>query len=391
MTQDDLTVSLFELASSQRWFSGRAGAPTGVRLGDWVMPPEPGPGLRPALLDVAMPSGIVDRFLIPLLYRPGQPPIDACDDAGVILDALREQAPGFTALRTIPEGLAPRRFTGEQSNTTVFFGEVLLAKVFRRIEPGRNVDAEIHAALAGTGTVADLYGTWSVDGSDYAVFLEALPEPTDGFVLARSYAEQDRDFTTQARATGESLARVHAALAERLGTGTLDGAELAAQLTSRFDAIAAQFPQISAFVDAAHRVFEQVGSLEVVTQRIHGDCHLGQVLLTQDRWVYVDFEGEPLKSMAERRAPDSPLRDVAGMLRSFRYAAALGGAPDRWRRACYDAFLDGYGLRGNQSASLVTAYETDKAAYELSYEARFRPHLMHVPLDFLTELTQRSS
>lgn len=390
MSRADLPSWLFELAASERWFSGRSGTPERVVLGDWVRPSTPGPGLRPALLEVRYPDSRLERFLIPLRYD-GERISDACDDADLLLTALADGAPGFTAVREVPTGLTPRRFTGEQSNTTVFFGDQLLAKVFRRIEPGRNVEVELHEALAGTGTVPELYGTWSVDGADYAIFLEALPDPTDGFVLARRHASEGLDFTGHAHALGAALARLHRALAERLGTTSISGRELVAGFRARFSQVAAEQPAAAPYASAASAVFDAVPSTAIPAQRIHGDCHLGQVLLTEGRFVYVDFEGEPLKSLEERRAPDSPLRDVAGMLRSLRYAALMDEAPEGWLDASRRAFLTGYGLDPDHPDPVLAAYETDKAGYEVSYEARFRPQLLRVPIDFLAALPKRSS
>ncbi len=388
MTAAGLTAALWALAADQRWFSGRSGRPVGVELGSWANSPDPGPGLRPAFLVVAFDDGHEERYLIPLLYRGSEPPIDACDDAGILLDLLRAGAQGFERLLPIPEGLPARRYTGEQSNTSIFFGDQLLAKVFRRVEPGTNIDVELHRALSGSGVVAELYGSWHQDGTDLAVFLEMLPDPTDGYVLACQYAAAGRDFTDHARALGEALATVHRVLAERLGTGFLPGAEVAAGMRSRFDQVATEFPEVRPFLPAAREVFEAVADSRIPVQRVHGDCHLGQVLLTRGRWVYVDFEGEPLKPLAERRQPDSPLRDVAGMLRSFGYARAAGDADAAWLAAARHAFLGGYGIDGAAPDPLLAGYETDKAGYEVAYEARYRPHLTRVPLDFLSSLSE---
>lgn len=384
-----LTARLWEMALGERWFSGRAGRPVRVDLGDWVQAPsEDRAGLRPAFLVAAFDDGHEETYLIPLLYRGESGPIDACDDAGILLDLLRDGAPGFERLRPIPAGLPARRYTGEQSNTSIFYGDRLLAKVFRRIEPGSNVDVELHRELRGTGVVAELYGSWNVEGTDLAVFLESLPNPTDGYVLACEYASEGKDFTQHAASLGQALATVHRVLAERLGTGTRPGAGLAADFRSRFIGIVADHPEAAPYLGRAERVFDLVADEQIAVQRVHGDCHLGQVLLTDGRWIYVDFEGEPLKTLAERREPDSPLRDVAGMLRSFGYAEAAGGAGPAWLAATRDAFLEGYGLDPSAPDALLAAYETDKAGYEVAYEARYRPHLVRVPLDFLSTLRE---
>ncbi|MHA6511709.1 phosphotransferase [Tessaracoccus sp. Z1128] len=382
MTSEDsaLLQQLWDLAVSSRWFSGRGGRPVDVELGPWA-----GPTLRPALLVVEFDDGHRERFHVPLLYRDGAP-IDACDEGGVLLRALYDEAPGFERYRAVANNLTARRYAGEQSNTSVFFGDQLLVKVFRRLEPGRSVDVELHAALAGTGVVAELYGAWTWDGTDLAVFLEALPQPTDGYVLACEYAGEGRDFTDHARALGEALATVHTVLAQRLATGTVDGAQLAADCRARFAAVADEVPEVAPYREAADAAFAAISDARLPAQRVHGDCHLGQVLLSEGRWRYVDFEGEPLKTMAERRLPDSPLRDVAGMLRSFAYAQAAGGASAQWLAGCREAFLSGYGLDPHAEDPVLAAYETDKAGYEAVYEARFRPHLLSVPLQHLATL-----
>ena len=387
MTDQQLRDLLWDLASQQRWFPGRGGTVAGARAGEAVEVHDA--RLLPAVLEVAFPDGRREDYLIPLVLRDGKPPMDACDDGAVLLEALRSGAPGFEATRPIPAGLPARRFAGEQSNTTVFFSDQLLAKVFRRIEPGINVDVELHEVLAGSGVAAELYGRWRVDGTDYAVFLEALPDPTDGYVLACRHARDGADFTTHAWALGEALATVHRTLAERLPSDTTaSGAVLAAGFRRRFAQVEAEVDEVATHSAAVDAVFGAIADEVVATQRIHGDCHLGQVLLTRGRWVYVDFEGEPMASLEERRAPDTPLRDLAGMLRSFGYARADGGAPASWLLACRRAFLEGYGLDPDVPNPLLTAYETDKAGYEVSYEARYRPHLMRVPLDFLSQLPE---
>ena len=376
----DLLQQLWELALSSRWFSGRSGRPVDVELGPWA-----GPTLRPAALVVEFDDGHRERFHVPLLYRDGAP-TDACDEGSVLLRALHDGAPGFERYRAVAPNLPARRYAGEQSNTSVFFGDELLVKVFRRLEPGRSVDVELHAALAGSGTVAELYGAWTWDGTDLAVFLEALPDPTDGYVLACQYAGEERGFADHAHALGEALATVHRVLAQRLATGTVDGAQLAADFRARFAAVADEVPEVARYREAAEAVFAAVEDRTLPAQRVHGDCHLGQVLLSEGRWRYVDFEGEPLKSMEERRLPDSPLRDVAGMLRSFGYAQAAGGASDEWLHQCREAFLRGYGIDPAAGDPVLAAYETDKAGYEAVYEARFRPHLLEVPIHFLDSL-----
>jgi len=280
--------------------------------------------------------------------------------------------------------LRGRRYRGEQSNTSIFFGDLIVGKIFRRIENGPNVDVEMHRALSGSGAVAELFGWWEWRGAHLGVFLEALPDPRDGFVEACRAAGTGTGFTEQARELGRQLNRVHDLLASRFPTGRLHGRKLVAQFRARLDAAASEVPLLERFRGPALRAYSAIEELELPIQRIHGDCHLGQALSTRNGWRYVDFEGEPIKSLQERREPDSPLRDVAGMLRSFDYAAASGHASEGWRDDARAAFLDGYGGSTGTLADVLLAYEVDKAVYEVVYETRNRPTHLRIPVDYLT-------
>lgn len=400
-----LATGLVRVATQARWFSGRSRnwRPGPVDLLPWLRRPSEGsPGLRSALLRIDYEDGDTERYHIPLSYLPagtlpdpivrmdGWDVTEAADDPGAmtaLLGCLAQAAPGLTPIGAEPLlGLPPRRFRGEQSNTSVFFGDALIAKIFRRVEPGRNLDVELHEVLADSGAVAGLRGTWSHDGIDLGVFLEALPDPRDGFVVACDAARSGSFFDAEAHALGSQLSVIHALLRERLPTGFTDGDSLAATFHRRFDAARAEAPILDRFRSPVAAVFSAVARTTIPTQRIHGDCHLGQALLTHGRWRYVDFEGEPLKSLEERRQPDSRWRDVAGMLRSFDYAAHLGGSSEAWRALARSAFLDGFGQLNDADRLLLRAYEIDKAIYEVVYESRNRPDLVPVPVNCLTRI-----
>ena len=138
--------------------------------------------------------------------------------------------------------------------------------------------------------------------------------------------------------------------------------------------------------------------------RTHGDLHLGQTMLTPDRgWAILDFEGEPARSLPERRLKRSPLRDVAGMLRSFSYAAAgsaiLRGvdAPEDWEDRAREAYLEGYRetaepslLPPGQQATeqLLTVFELEKVVYELRYELNNRPDWVAIPVAGIVRLLE---
>jgi maltokinase len=126
---------------------------------------------------------------------------------------------------------------------------------------------------------------------------------------------------------------------------------------------------------------------------VHGDFHLGQTLLTPDGWRIIDFEGEPLKSMAERLVPDSAWRDVAGLTRSLAYATSAHPDPSshtalEWLRVAREAFLRAYCGEDRQvDGDLLSAYEADKAAYEVVYETRNRPDWVQIPLRAIQHVT----
>ena len=407
-----LRDALWGLAAASRWFSGRTrdGHLDGMELTEWFQPPAGHtPGLRSAILHVSYPTGEPERYHVPLAcYSPGTCPsrplarftwdgesFDALEATGneaalaVLLGCLQRQRPGFERLREIPSGLTGRRYLGEQSNTSIFYGDQIVGKFFRRLEEGVNLDVELHRVLAGSGAVAELYGTWSWQGADLGIFLEALPEPRDGYVEACRAAAARRSFSDDAQQLGRQLAVVHRLLAERLPTTVLPGEDVATDFKRHLEEAADEVPELARYRPAILSRYQALEGLRFPAQRIHGDCHLGQALLTGDGWRYVDFEGEPLKPLRERRALDSPWRDVAGMLRSLHYAASEGDSPQGWLDETRDALLDGYGPADASALTLLEAYETDKAIYETIYETRMRPHLLHVPLGFLAAQDQR--
>lgn len=313
-------------------------------------------------------------------------------------------------------GLPATVLTGEQSNTSVRFGTEVLLKLFRKVTPGRNPDIEVHDALtrAGTPYVAPLHG-WAQAGTgddlvDLAMLQTFLPGASDGWELALASAATDvpDGFVDDAHALGVAVADVHAALREQFGTGTVEGASVAARMRTRLEAALVGLPDLAPSAAGLHRVLDALADLDAQqVQRVHGDLHLGQTLRQAGAegravWRIVDFEGEPAKELEERRLPDSPWRDVAGMLRSFDYAARSvvkeraidPTVADAWLARSRAAFLEGYLARRAQGASprggetglgeversLVDAYEADKAVYEVGYEARNRPGWVDIPL-----------
>ncbi|MFF4527767.1 maltokinase [Streptomyces sp. NPDC001407] len=309
----------------------------------------------------------------------------------------------------IPAGLTPRLLTAEQSNSSVIYGETYILKLFRRVCPGTNPDLELPRALAARGcNRVPPPAAWfeaeppgpDTDAMTLGVLQPYLPGSADGWQLALSALAVRADFTASARALGHATAEVHGALAEALPTVVLRRPQLehlAAAMTRRLDAAADAVPALRPYRAALRAAYDELAALGRAgrtwhAQRIHGDLHLGQALRTAEdgRWALIDFEGEPARPLAERCRPQPAARDVAGMLRSFDYAAAVGRASGgTWAARARAAFCEGYAtVRGDprEDPELLRAHETDKAVYEVLYEARHRPDWLPVPMAAIRRL-----
>jgi maltokinase len=320
-------------------------------------------------------------------------------------------------------------FSGEQSNSSVAFGEDALMKVFRKITPGVNPDIAVHEVLTRSGSthVAPLYGWLDVsmgDGSDdvlqLAMLQKFLRTASDGWNLALASvralfadpevhaSESGGDFAGEATRLGEALREVHATLREHFPAETRPAAaaaELAATMTGRLDAALAVVPELEEHAKGLRVAFDDVAHLDGLdVQQVHGDLHLGQTLRTSVGWKIVDFEGEPAKALAERQLPDSIWRDVAGMLRSFDYAARvvqrslstsaesdadlIDTRAEEWSERNKNHFLVAYadGPLSREQQVLLNAYVADKAVYETVYETRNRPSWVAIPLQAVARI-----
>ena len=320
-----------------------------------------------------------------------------------------------------------RVLSGEQSNTSVILDcdrpdgrhTPLIVKVFRMLSPGENPDVVLQGALVDAGSrrvpgvVGAVTGHWPHPGSEgdqpasghLAFAQEFLPGVEDAWRVALHAVEAGTDFAEPARALGEATAEVHRTLAHALGTEPTTPAQAAtivAEMRTRFEAAVVEAPRLEDVRDPVDAVLTAAGDAQwPPLQRIHGDYHLGQVLHSPDRgWVLLDFEGEPLRPLSERSLPDQPVRDVAGMLRSFDYVGGTweqvhGTSARAWVTSAQRSFLDGYtaaaGTDPRDLGALLAAFELDKAMYEVVYEARNRPAWVDIPLGAVRRLTAHYS
>jgi maltokinase len=301
-----------------------------------------------------------------------------------------------------------RVIAGEQSNTSVVLpgvpspgGSGGMLKILRTVASGAHPDVVVPQALTQSGWdgVPRFLGALEVTTPDestahLAILAELVPDAEDGFELACDLASRGESFAPLAAELGRVVAEMHTVLLRALPAGPpLDARAFVAGLRRRAAAAVAEAPALAA---REAEITELLDSLEhrlvhaptpPPTQTIHGDLHLGQALHGATGWKILDFEGEPQRPVAERTAPDLPLRDVAGMLRSFGYAAAIGNAPDpAWEAEAADAFLSAYretavsGLEPEADEATLTALVLDKALYEVVYETRQRPRWIGIPL-----------
>ena len=328
-------------------------------------------------------------------------------------EAAGELLPGgVDALTQLPE----RRLGVQQSNSSVAFGDRLILKVYRLQEPGGNPEVEMNAFLTDVGfrEAPGLAGSASYllagEPHSAAMLQELVPSSGDGWswALGRLAAPGDgpADAIRGVSQIGRLTAEMHAALASRPEVrGFPSRPAMPGELAAWRAAAERQLSAAMAVLDGDSRLrleavapriatgfqaIEAAGAVGV--SRIHGDYHLGQLLRTADGFRVIDFEGEPARTLAERRAPASPLRDLAGMLRSLDYAAHSSSwdlredGPQGWLRDARAAFLDGYGGIGSEEAPLLAAFELEKACYEVVYEANMRPDWVWLPLEALGRL-----
>jgi maltokinase len=453
MTTDQLSPLVTAWAPTQRWFGGKGRDATSMTVRPVVDLSEE-PRVTIWMLRAEYADGSSETYQLPLVER-AEPvetlehvllgTIDTDDGPRWVYDALHdkdvtplwlvgmrdETTDGpvrFTRYTDSPGDIPVHEpslvLTGEQSNTSMVFGDIAIMKVFRRLHPGISPDIEIQGALTRLGAkhVPALLGAveTDVDGDtcSLAMLQEFMTTATDGWELAKTsvrdlMAEADLhadeaggDFAGEAERLGEAVASVHADLAIAFGTREASASELrerARAMTGRLRRAAEVVPQLNEVAEALADIYRDLESFSgsITMQRIHGDLHLGQALRTVTRWVLIDFEGEPMATIEARRELDSPLRDIAGMLRSFDYAGyhrvieagwdpQLSYRAGEWSNRNRAAFCEGYAVAAGSDPRahevLLRAFEAEKAVYEAVYEARNRPAWLPIPLASLHRL-----
>lgn len=447
MTSQPVTPAvLAPWISRQRWFANKGTIPDLEEIGSFTLE-SPLAGVQIVThLFLDRTPGKPALYQVPLTYReaplPLSPALIGVLDGVYVYDGPHDPAYAAALLAVIGDGrevvgdrmwalgthtagrvtagFTSRVLSGEQSNTSIIFEggseSPVICKLFRTLHDGDNPDVVLQTALAEAGSdavpqsIGHLVAEWADSGETsgwahghLAFAQEFLPGVQDAWRVALTAAEAGTDFSAEARALGVATAGVHATLAAVMPTidpGPDDIDAVLRSMHGRLAAAIAEVPALSRFEPSIREAFARAEEATwPAQQRIHGDYHLGQVLGVPGRgWVLVDFEGEPLRPMRERSVLDSPLRDIAGMLRSFDYVAGSlemsGSTPaGEWAESARAAFRAGYseasGRDLRNDRALLDAFELDKALYETVYEARNRPGWIGIPVAAIERLCRR--
>ena len=447
--------ALAEWIVAQRWFGAKSRDFAQFNVLDVVVLDHGPPLLALMLLEARMHAGTHELYQLPIVTRvtadaPAESVIVALDGA-VVCDALLDvrdtaRIAALMAAGTVverdssvvrfrwdgdepPPPAAPARVMGvEQSNTSTVFDERFALKVFRRIEAGTNPELEMLSFLDthGFAQIAPLEGSYTYHGdlldATLGMMQRYIPHAGDGWTLALAALDEGRgaEFLARLHDLGAVTGRMHAVLASDPDDPAFAPEEpseehvalICATIDEKIDRSFVELPDLDALAPIAGRSEDLRDRVSLLSHhgaggrliRCHGDYHLGQAVFGSGGWTVLDFEGEPGRPMHERRRKRSPLRDVAGMLRSFTYATLvselLHGAPPtapEWEESAREEFLAGYLQEvdtqllpaGRQSmVKLLRLFELEKVLYELRYELDNRPDWVPVPVAAIVRLLE---
>ena len=429
----------------QRWFGSKGLPIKDVTLIEHATIDVPTDGLCAgpftlAIVEVAYQLGAPERYQVHVCANRDGGVVaafdsdDYCRELGRILAEQRSLATGSGLLRgetlwrtprlaSLSPAAPVRRLEQEQSNTSVVYNDQAILKVIRKVEPGTNPELEIGRFLLshpGFRSAPALFGALQLEGpfsATLAVLHEYVPAESDGwkYVLARFRERPSGNdaLLSEVSALGRTVGNLHLTLASDPGDPAFApepiqqedlqrwSSSIIGELGVTFAEAEKRVPDLAdlrdPLIDKAKRLARVIPSGKKI--RVHGDLHLGQVLRVRGDWMLFDFEGEPARTFSQRREKVTPMKDVAGMLRSLTYAQAAaeleGTAGGDWATPCRRAFLQGYAeataasdlLPSKEAFGVVLdAFELEKTAYELRYELRSRPDWVRIPVHTLRQM-----
>jgi maltose alpha-D-glucosyltransferase/alpha-amylase len=464
------TKQIADRIPDQRWFGWKDRALKGVDVIDVGVVNEGPPPVVLAIVRVRFEGGDA-LYQLPLIVEEDGSTRDAFEDVerlkvfggclahGTTLKGehgtFRFTGPGLDPLSP-PGQVSARTLGAEQTNTSLVLDEQMIVKLFRRVDTGHNPDLELTRVLTENGFdhtpphLGELVYDGTLEGQDVQIDLcvaqQFLTDSIEGWseslkrlhqlydAIEDQDVAEDRRFLVEERAgdlltlvqdLGEVTASLHVALSreeldpeiapEPIEKADLDewAASARASLQSLLD------DGVTELQDVADKIEDRIERLGTVTDpglktRAHADYHLGQVLLTNRGWMILDFEGEPARTLEERRAKTSPLKDVAGMLRSFNYAATaamferaevdseewrrLEPWAEAWETLARERFIHGYLTRSHEGRFvprdrdelmvMLDVFEIDKALYEVGYERGHRPDWLRIPLHGIAKIVE---
>lgn len=431
LEREVLVEALGRFLPNQRWFGGKGREITEVTVGGVQVIDREWPALVRVEAVVAAQGIAPTRYNVLVGLRPTDWTLTFLENNSDAmfgeLQTAEGPAWGYEALRDgelslklfrnlFPDLPSPKRvqpITAEMSNTILIYDDQVIFKIFRAIPENVNLDLEVTEALGRVGfpNVAAPLGVWRHEGTDLGMVQPYLAGGVEGWQMALTSLRDmfgsradpwvtGGDFAAEAHRLGTTTAELHHALGEAFGLQPGNPAEWAAAMEGQLERV--EHEEMDK--EAARRIFQRLAALKDAGPaiRVHGDMHLGQVMRTDSGWFVLDFGGEPSRPVEERRMPTSPMKDVAGMLRSMHYATWTAAAAQEeesvpmelareWEERNRGAFVDGYLETARRRGGLLPedednfglvlkAFELDRGIYEVGYELSHRPEWVKIPL-----------